>query len=108
MFLIFCFGWFLCSVAWRSGCGGGVGIGWGGFFRLAGAEGVEDSPFAGAAAEGGWFQAAEGEFHLVPDVQDDAVRFRAQEIDVRLFAFEGVLGGGLEGELGVRRFSASE
>lgn len=89
--------------------GGRLGMDWsvrncwlgGGFFRLAGAEGVEDAPFAGAAAEGGGFQLAERELDFIPDVLDDLVRIGAEGGDVGLFGFQGVLGFGLEGELGL-------
>lgn len=53
------------------------------FGGLAGAEGVGDAPFAGAAAQRGGIEAAEGEFDLVPDVADDAVRLGAEIGDRR-------------------------
>ena len=53
-----------------------------GLLGFAGAGGVEDSPFAGAAAEAGGFVGAEVEFYRVPHVFDECVHF-------------GVEGGGL-------------
>jgi hypothetical protein len=54
------------------------------FFGLAGAEGVEDAPFAGAAAEGGGIELVEDEFDLVPDVLDEAVGGGAESIDAAI------------------------
>lgn len=62
----------------RGGRRGRAGISCGGFRGLAGAEGVEDAPFAGAAAEVGGIELAEGEFDLVPGVADEAVRAVAE------------------------------
>ena len=71
----------------------------GGFLGFAGAEGVGDAPLAGAAAQRGGIELAEGELDLVPDVLDELVGGGAELVDVVLLAIEGVLGGGLAGTL---------
>jgi len=93
------------GAGWANGFSGPGGRGGGrgrfarAFLGLAGALGIDDAPFAGAAAQGGGFELAEGEFDLVPHVADDLVGLGAQGDDIGLLGFELVFRVGLGGEL---------
>ena len=58
------------------------------FLGLAGTLGIDDAPFAGAAAQGRRLELAEGEFDLVPYITDEFVRVGPQGDDVGLLGFE--------------------